>query len=160
MNTPSIRSTIDSIAAKFPGYGGYAAAEKRRDQDRELRSLLAQRLGECKADLLKRMKLLKDQNRFDILQIADRLNGELDLAQQKTLAAYEGYSGWFADRVVDEKKLGDIVDLDESLISVVDQIRQTLPQNLDDIFEINSVGELIELYIQRFEGRRQLLHLR
>lgn len=159
MASDSDKSLLKSITSLIPGYSGYAESEGRRSQDREVRKLLAQRLGECKAELSKRMKELAKQNKFDILSIADRLHGELDVAEQKTVAAYEGYSGWFSKSgSVDASKLSEVVELDEGLVSLTDKIRTAIPDSITDLTQIQELGELIELYLQRFEKRRQILH--
>jgi hypothetical protein len=158
MASDSENSMLKSLSSLIPGYSGYAESESRRSQDREIRKLLAQRLGECKAELSKRMKSLKNQNKFDVLSIADRLHGELDVAEQKTLAAYEGYTGWFNKNSVDSDKLREVVELDEGLVSLTDKIRMSIPDSIDDLAQIQELGDLIELYLQRFEKRRQILH--
>ncbi len=158
MPAESSNSLVSAIASKIPGYSGYAEAEKRRAQDREVRKLLAQRLSESRSELHQRMKLLKSQNAFDLMQIADRLHGELDLAEQKTLAAYEGYSSWFSKNTIDAEKLKQIVELDESLISLTDRIRTSIPEAISDLTSVQELGEFIELYMQRFDKRHQIFH--
>lgn len=158
MTADSIRAKLRSLAEKIPGYSGYAAAEKRRAEDRELRKLLAERLSECKAALSEAMKRLRRNNQLDLLGILDGLNMELDIAQQKTAAAFEGYSGWFDQNAIDERKLAEVVELDESLISIVDRIRQSLPSHVDSVEDINESGELLATYIERFDRRDRILH--
>ena len=158
MTAESTRSKLLSLAEKIPGYSGYAAAEKRRAEDRELRKLLAERLGECKALLSEAMKRLRRNGQLDLMGIVDGLNQELDIAQQKTLSAFEGYSGWFDQNTVDERKLAEVVELDESLVSLVDRIRETLPGHVDSVEDINQSGELIATYIERFGRRDRILH--
>ncbi len=158
MPSQSSSSLVQSLSSLIPGYSGYAEAEQRRAQDREVRKLLASRLGDCKTELFSKMKQLKAQNAFDLLGIADRLHSEIDLAEQKTLSAYEGYTGWFSKNAVDADKLKEVIELDESLISLTDRIRTAIPEAISDLNSVQELGEFIELYMQRFEKRRQILH--
>ena len=152
------QSSFEKIVAMIPGYGGYVEAEDRRAEDRELRKLLAKRLDESKADVAKKMKQMTDAGEFDLLKIADGFHKQLDTAAQKTLAATEGYSGWFDKKAVDAAKLKNVVELDESLLSLTDRIQKSLPENLEQIDEINAAGDLIAEYLERFETREKILH--
>lgn len=153
----SLRNVIDTIAAKIPGYSGYAEAEKRRAEDRELRAVLAERLGELKAHLNEQMRQLQSAGQYDMLSIADRFAKEVDLAQQKTLHAFEGYSGLFADRRIDSKQLEEVVDLDESLISLVDQLTGELRSRDLSAETLSAAAEDLRLYHERFDSRVALL---
>jgi predicted aminopeptidase len=152
---PDFKETLTKL---IPGYSGYAESEKRRASDREVRKLLGKRIDECKAKVTALMKDMKAASRFDQLMPLDRLHSELDLAGQKTLAAYEGYSSWFVKDGVDAAKLAEVTELDESLISLTDQMIQSVPQKLESVTDLQTIGELIDLYRERFEKRRFILH--
>ncbi len=116
------RGLLEKIASKIPGFGGYMEKETRREADRMLRDLIANRYGEQ----LSRVQSLQTQlvtgtgiEYVDDLQnAATRLQRFVDSVKT---AAY-GYAGLFSAVQVKEEQLAKLYAFDNALLDNADKI--------------------------------------
>ncbi len=151
---PNKDSIVANLKSLIPGYGAYHALESRREDDRLTRNFLVKRIDQCKAQLdAVGAQAARSGDLESPLQI-EKLRTELDRARSRLAAAVEGYSGWFSSRVVDEKLLTQISELDANLVSVVDLLGKQLEESPLPFVKVKESTDLLH---QRIDRRGELL---
>ncbi len=157
------RGLLEKIASKIPGFGGYMEKETRREADRMLRDLIANRYGEQ----LSRVQSLQTQlvtgtgiEYVDDLQnAATRLQRFVDSVKT---AAY-GYAGLFSAVQVKEEQLAKLYAFDNALLDNADKIVEavnTVETSMggDDLgAAIRNLTTLVTQCNDAFERRKEVL---
>ena len=118
------RNWLERLGDKIPGYGGYAARERRRDIDKLHREHLADRLRAAKQPLSDAMRELTSTGRLMEIGPLDRVQKKIDHAENRVRFASYGYSGFFDVVKVQEAQLDRLYQFDLALVEKVEAIEQ------------------------------------
>jgi hypothetical protein len=153
-----MNSSETSLLSKvIPGFGGYLAEQKRRDDDLALRRYLIERLQESKKVLQSVAVGFVDKAMFDAMRESESVRQKIETLQSKMRSAVEGYSSWFESSKIDEKKLTEVLELDNSLVGFIDKLDsdlKSIQKNMPDFTE--SFASLDRLQ-DRFGRRGEIL---
>lgn len=151
-------SSEASILSKvIPGFGGYVSEQKRRDDDLTLRRYLIDRLQESKKLLQSIAVGFVDKAMFDAIRESEALRQQIEALQSKMRSATEGYSSWFDPNKIDEKKLAEVVDLDNSLVGFIDKLDSELKAIEKDKPDFSSSCSTVDRLRDRFNRRGEIL---
>ncbi|MFN7877372.1 MAG: hypothetical protein ACK5PB_18780 [Pirellula sp.] len=141
----------------IPGFGGYLTEQKRRDDDLALRRYLIDRLQESKK-ILQSMSLgFVDKAMFDAIRESESLRQKMETLQTKMRAAVEGYSSWFESSKTDEKKLSEVLELDNSLVGFIDKLDSDLKSIQKDMPDFSVSFAALDRLQDRFGRRGEIL---
>ncbi|MCU0710538.1 MAG: hypothetical protein MUC43_00665 [Pirellula sp.] len=153
-----MNSSEASILSKvIPGFGSYASEQKRRDDDLALRRYLVERLQESKKILQSLAVGFVDKAMFDAIRDSENLRQQIELLQSKMRSATEGYSSWFESNKVDEKKLTEVLDLDNSLVGFIDKLDSDLKATPKDQPDFAASLSTLDRLKERFGRRGEIL---
>ncbi|XZE18460.1 hypothetical protein SH449x_003754 [Pirellulaceae bacterium SH449] len=151
-------SSEASVLSKvIPGFGGYASEQKRRDDDLAVRRYLVDRLQESKKTLQSVAVRLVDKAAFGAIRESEDLRQQIDKLQSRMRAAVEGYSSWFESNRVDEKKLAQVLELDDSLIGFVDKLDADLKSLDPENPHFSEALATMQRLQERFSRRGEIL---
>lgn len=143
-----------NLGSMIPGYAAYRRQESRREDDRLTREFVVKRIDECKTRLDALGARAASNGDLELPLAIEQLRSELDRARARVTSAVEGYSGWFSQRIVDEKVLEQVALQDENLVSVVDMAYQQIAESP---LPIDQLTESVQLLHQRIDRRAALL---
>lgn len=118
------RNWLEKLGDKIPGYGGYAARERRRDIDKLHREHLADRLRSAKQPLSDAVRELTSGGRLMEIGPLDRAQKKLDQAENRVRFASYGYGGFFDVVKVEEAQLDRLYQFDLALVERVEAIER------------------------------------
>lgn len=118
------RNWLEKLGDKIPGYGGYAARERRREIDKLHREHLADRLRAAKQPLSDAVRELTSGGRLMEIGPLDRAQKKLDQAENRVRFASYGYGGFFDVVKVEEAQLDRLYQFDLALVERVEAIEQ------------------------------------
>lgn len=151
-------SSEASLLSKIiPGFGGYITEQKRRDDDLALRRYLIERLQESKKVLQSISLGFVDKAMFDAIRESESLRQKLETLQSKMRAAVEGYSSWFESSKIDEKKLSEVLELDNSLVGFIDKLDSDLKSIQKDVPDFSASFASLDRLQDRFGRRAEIL---
>ncbi|MDQ4099575.1 MAG: hypothetical protein M3121_03635 [Chloroflexota bacterium] len=114
---------------QIPGYSGYRAKERRRDDDRAVREGVAGDLQAIAADVESIARELANQRRLEQIQPIESLIRQIRLLADRVRTAPGGYAGLFSDREIDEYALDQLRRFDEQVqreLSTLNELVQNL----------------------------------
>ncbi len=117
-----LRNWLERLAAKIPGYTGYAERERRRDLDKLHREGLADRLRAAKTPLTELVREMSSTGRLIDVGPVDRVLKKIDGVENRVRFASYGYSGFFDAERIEEQELQSIYQFDLALAEKVDDI--------------------------------------
>lgn len=151
-------SLLKDLAKLIPGYGAYVDQESRRHDDRLAREFLKERLGDCKDKLNRYAKKALSAGDFELPAKLEPIHSELDRAQTRLMAAVEGYAGWFGHRDVDASVLKEALDVDQNMVSLVDQIDAIVQKAIEGAeLSFDELTEAAERLHSRIDRRNQII---
>ena len=150
-------SEASVLSKLIPGFGGYVAEQRRRDDDLAVRRYLIDRLQETKRQLQVISVAFVDKAMFGAIKESEALRQGIETLQSKMRAAVEGYSSWFAADRIDESKLQEIVELDNSLIGFVDKLDSDLRAVAGDNPDFSAASAALARIAERFGRRNEIL---
>lgn len=118
------RNWLEKLGDKIPGYGGYAARERRREIDKLHREHLADRLRSAKQPLSDAVRELTSGGRLMEIGPLDRAQKKLDQAENRVRFASYGYGGFFDVVKIEEAQLDRLYQFDLALVERVEAIEQ------------------------------------
>ncbi|XZE36758.1 hypothetical protein SH501x_002342 [Pirellulaceae bacterium SH501] len=145
------------LSKLIPGFGAYASEQQRRDDDLALRRYLINRLQESKAVLQRVALVYLNESNFSRILEAEQLRNSIEQLQSKLRSASEGYAPLFSSRVVDEKKLKEILEIDEAIVGFIDKLDETLASLEANTGDFATARELVDRSKQRFARRFEIL---
>jgi hypothetical protein len=160
------KESLAKIAAKavrlIPGISSYQDKEELRNLDKRLRSHLVLTLDEERMRIEKVKSLLSKNLTFDFLDDLDALTRSVyRIADTIKFSAY-GYSPLFEQGGVDEKRLNEVYQFDQSLegelgrlTEQVDKLASSSQAELPA--GISAVSVVLDALEQRFKGREEIL---
>lgn len=145
------------LSKLIPGFGAYASEQQRRDDDLALRRYLINRLQESKTILQRIAVGYLNKANFDRIQEAESLRNSIEQLQSKLRSASEGYAPLFSSKVVDEKKLKEVLEIDEAIVGFIDKLDETLAALEADAGDFSPARDLVDRAKQRFARRFEIL---
>jgi hypothetical protein len=151
---------VDSI----PGWGGYQKRQRRREADKLLRQMLADKLGEQRRRLDKAQKELLGHGRLDLLDDVESAVTQLKTFTDRIRFASYGYAGLFDAVKIREEELKQIYDFDAALIEYVerldtanDHLRSAISegQGLEEVLDV--IEEIVREANDTFDRREHLI---
>lgn len=123
----SQRGSLEKLAARLPGFGGYIERATRRQADRMLRDYIA---GEV-ASLVNRFAniekaILDSEGGLMLMSKTKSAKAKIQTYQDRVKAAFPGYSGFFAAVKIDEEALDRLYSFDEAQIRYADKLDEEL----------------------------------
>lgn len=100
---------------RIPGYTGYRAKERRRDDDRAVRNQLADDLDASAAHVESIGRDLANLRRLDAIQPVESLFRQIGHLANRVRTATSGYAGLFDEREIDELALDQLRRFDEQV---------------------------------------------
>jgi hypothetical protein len=153
-----MNSSEASLLSKvIPGFGGYLAEQKRRDDDLALRRYLIERLQESKKVLQSVAVGFVDKAMFDAMRESESVRQKIETLQSKMRSAVEGYSSWFESNKIDEKKLAEVLELDNSLVGFIDKLDSDLKSIQKDMPDFTDSFASLDRLQDRFGRRGEIL---
>ena len=101
----SLPQALSSVARLVPGYGGYAAKEDRRDEDKRLRAQVVRCLRDASHDLHRAVRGARFEGTPPGLTRMGDLSRRIDALIDDVAHSASGYPGFFAPGRVDESRL-------------------------------------------------------
>lgn len=151
--TKDWKKAILNLAGKIPGYNGYAQKEGMRDEDKLLRTYLANDLNRVKGRLLDMAiplaeKDFEEPKEFEkvinIVYDIDKASQDFDRVIDKIRFAEYGYSGLFDSKEVNEPELQRLKEFDGALTSQISVCEESLIPLQDAIFNEEAVSEKLK----------------
>lgn len=155
-----LQQRISELAHQLPGYAGYQAKERRRDEDKRIRAQLAAQYE------AQRARLTHLQAALEYADDLERLDQKLQRLIARLNTAPRGYAGWFDAAQIVEGDLDALIQYDAALAegvaqltTALDQIASTLKarEGVDDA--IGAGADALDALNARFDEREQFVAL-
>lgn len=148
--TKEWKQKVIEMLSKVPGYTGYIHREGLRDEDKLVRSFIANDLNRVKGRLLDLgvpMAEREPENAqefekiIDVIHELDRTSQELDKVIDKIRFATYGYSGLFDAKEINEQELEKLKEFDKSLANYSSVIEESIIPVQEAIYKKADIGE-------------------
>ncbi|MGD8967629.1 MAG: hypothetical protein PVI07_08985 [Anaerolineae bacterium] len=158
------RNALQKVVDSIPGWGGYQKRQRRREADKLLRQMLADKLGEQRRRLDKAQKELLGHGRLDLLDDVESAVTQLKTFTDRIRFASYGYAGLFDAVKIREEELKQIYDFDAALIEYVerldtanDHLRSAISegQGLEEVLDV--IEEIVREANDTFDRREHLI---
>ena len=110
------------ILSKIPGFGGYMERQKRRDSDKLLREMIADRFEQQ----LQRVSALQrdfiSQGEIHMIDDLEAAAIKLRTFADRVRRATRGYSGLFDAVKINEEELGRLYQYDSAMLDLADEV--------------------------------------
>lgn len=110
-----LKSVLETLLAKVPGYAGYADRERRRETDQALRLAIAATLREARGGVDRQAAAAARAMAFDALEPLEALGRRADTLCDALRHAPAGYAALFDAVTVDAALLAEVYDGDLAL---------------------------------------------
>lgn len=121
------RGSVERLAARLPGFGGYIERATRRVADRMLRDYIAGEVASRVNRFAAIEKLILDgDGGLMLMSKTKSAKTKIQTYQDRVKAAFPGYSGFFAAVKIDEEALERLYSFDEAQIRYVDRLDEVL----------------------------------
>jgi len=125
------QGALEDLIRHVPGYTGYKEKEERREADKQLRMVLAQRFQEQRDRLAEVQRTLTDTGRLASIVTLERSMMKLQLLIDRLRTAAYGYSGFFDAVKVREQQLDALQRFDAAIADQVQHVRSLVDQLTD-----------------------------
>lgn len=158
------RNALQKVIDSIPGWGGYQKRQRRREADKLLRQMLADKLGEQRRRLDKAQKELLSHGRLDLVDDVESVVTQLKTFTDRIRFASYGYAGLFAAVKIREEELKQIYDFDAALIEYVerldtanDHLQNAISEGegLEEVLDV--IEEIVHEANDTFDGREHLI---
>ena len=122
------QGALEELIHHIPGYTGYKEKEERREADKQLRMVLAQRFQEQRDRLAEVQRQLTETGRLASIVTLERSMMKLQLLIDRLRTAAYGYSGFFDAVKVREQQLEALHKFDAAIAEQVQHIRELIDQ--------------------------------
>ncbi|NOZ06915.1 MAG: hypothetical protein GXP41_11305 [Chloroflexi bacterium] len=122
------QGTLERLAHNIPGYTGYKNKEDRREADKQLRMVLAQRFQEQRDRLAEVQRQLTETGRLASIVPLERSMMKMQLLIDRVRTAAYGYSGFFDSIKVGEQQLEALQKFDSALTEQIQTVRKLIDQ--------------------------------
>lgn len=121
------RGSVERLAARLPGFGGYIERATRRVADRMLRDYITGEVASRVNRFAAIEKLILDgDGGLMLMSKTKSAKTKIQTYQDRVKAAFPGYSGFFAAVKIDEEALERLYSFDEAQIRYVDRLDEVL----------------------------------
>lgn len=160
---PSLNQALSSIASYIPGFAGYKSAEDRRIADKQLRSVIGERLTKLKGRLDDAVDSLSRAGNMEGLALIDQSGRRLERLIDRMRFADYGYAAVF-DRVqMGDAELARVYQYDAAIMAELgkfDDAINEVGEGLTDAAHLRSslakLDAITAEFDRRFEGRKHL----
>jgi len=158
------RNALQKVIDVIPGWGGYQKRQRRREADRLLRQVLADKLGEQRRRLSKAQKELLSHGRLDLVDDVESSVTQLKTFTDRIRFASYGYAGLFDAVKIREAELQQLYEFDAALIEYVerldtanDHLLDALPggEGLEEVLDV--IEEIVREANDTFDGREHMI---
>lgn len=126
---------LSKLARVFPGIPSYQDRESLRDQDKAVRTVLADRLVDASAEVSGAVNVLMENRGLAQLGKVDRVRRKLlKLADDLKFSPY-GYTGVFSGNQVDEERLARVYEFDLEMAAAVAGVEAAVKRFRDNAGE-------------------------
>jgi hypothetical protein len=122
----SSQSKLESLARFIPGYKGYKQKEQRREADKLLRTLVAERYAEQARRLGDMQLALTTSGKLTAIVPLERAATKLQRLIDRIKTASYGYAGLMDAIKVDEVALDKLYDFDQAMLGGVERLAALL----------------------------------
>ena len=153
----SFSNKVKKAARIIPGIGSYQDKEKLRDIDQRLRSHIASIINKERKRIDELKNLFTKELKFDPLDDLDRLARKMDQLSDTIKFAVYGYAPIFDQAIVDEKRLEELFNFDQSLEKELLEVKAQV-----DILvsspekELNEKIKEVELSLNKLEDKLKM----
>jgi hypothetical protein len=127
--------TIQKLLRTIPGYTGYEAREKRRDEDYALCIELAQFYRTEQQSLVRLAQDVTDRHKFEYMERMERINQTLGQFIARLENSLRGYSPWFLNEQINESKLDRLYEFDAHLADSIPLLREQLDNAQTQLYQ-------------------------
>ncbi len=118
--------TIENIASKIPGYGGYLDREKSRDTDKSLREYISKNLYKLKDRIDEMKSEIMQKGIFDYMSRLDNISSILDRLSNSVLYSSRGFAGLFGANKIYEEELEKLYNFDRNFLKAIDNLEERI----------------------------------
>ncbi len=145
------QGALEELIRHVPGYTGYKDKEERREADKQLRMVLAQRFQEQRDRLAEVQRTLTDTGRLASIVTLERSMMKLQLLIDRLRTAAYGYAGFFDAVKVREQQLEALQRFDAAIAEQVQHVRNLIDQLSDAAAKELETGTLANDLIAALE---------
>lgn len=159
-------NSVESLMRKIPGFKGYLEKRDRREADQLLRETLAARFEEVRLQFAQIQEALSNDiiKAIDFAEPMGRIDNQLMGLIGKIKDAPQGYAGFFDAVKVDEAKLQEIYQFDQTMMGHGEQIATAviaLADSVDADGDIHAAVRVVTKAVQNanqaFASRNEIL---
>jgi hypothetical protein len=114
------------ILAKVPGFGGYMERQARRDSDKLLREMLAQRFEELWQRVSQVQRDFISQGEISYVDDLEAAAIKLRTFADRVRRATRGYSSLFEAVKINEEELAQLYQYDATMLDLVDEVGRAI----------------------------------
>jgi hypothetical protein len=118
----TLTRTLERLARIVPGISGYQDRETIRDNDKQVRTHLAEKIGQIKKAVYMITQSLTEKKTLTLIGPLDRFTRKLDRMRDTLTYAPYGYSGVFDLTRIDLNELDKLYSFDLSLLEQVETL--------------------------------------
>lgn len=148
-----LKKMMDSIAKVIPGFNGYYKKETRREEDRNLRERIANRLKKIEDSIYAYGRRVAKKGDMAALERLNSLTKRIEKLNDTIRYSNYGYTGFFDLNSVSEDILKKIIKKDFELIEWFNEI----PQHIENEKDVDDISSEIEKGFGIFEERLKIL---
>jgi hypothetical protein len=163
-NAQDERSGVEKFIGKLPGVKGYREKEMRRDADKQVRMVLAQRLETRRAKLTALQGDLLDSGGLQWMDDVERVVGRLQLLIDRVKTATYGYAPLWDLNQVDENDLDRLAVFDQDLFEqvppldeAIGKLEEAVGANAGIKEALKAVGDLVTGLNETFNRRADVI---
>jgi hypothetical protein len=114
------------IASKIPGFGGYIERQKRRDSDKLLREIIADRFDQQYQRISSLQRDLISEGEIGYVDDLEASAIKLRTFSDRVRRATRGYSGLFDAVKINEEELALLYQYDAQMLDLVDEVSRAI----------------------------------
>lgn len=149
------------IVSKIPGFGGYVERQKRRDSDKLLRDMIADRFDQIYQRISSLQRDLISAGEIGYIDDLEASAIKIRTFADRIRRATRGYSGLFDAVTINEEELGLLYQFDAQMLDLVDEVNRAvdnvemsigsdgLPASIRNLTSVSQ--ECIDVYDKRDE---------
>jgi hypothetical protein len=117
---------VKKIASKIPGFGGYIERQKRRDSDKLLRDMIADRFEQQYQRISSLQRDLISAGEISYIDDLESAAIKIRTFADRIRRATRGYSGLFDAVKINEEELGLLYQYDSQMLDLVDEVSRAV----------------------------------
>ena len=114
------------IVGKIPGFSGYIERQKRRDSDKLLRDMIADRFEQIYQRISSLQRELINAGEIGYIDDLEASAIKIRTFSDRVRRATRGYSGLFDAVKINEEELGQLYQYDAQMLDLVDEVNRAV----------------------------------